>query len=254
MRLINTLDQLLKNIETVESYLAEGDENEKSKVSKYIKRGTCFLAYQVDKEIRFAPSRFLGYINNDLDKHIPSESDGRLTNKAIVTILNDKPEPNNRLEKEYFLYSYNLGIQPSENGAFGVKRKFWLLNLKVDFQTNAELTGEFPEGKIVERIHKSRERNSHVVKLAKANFKSKHGKLFCQACNFDFEENYGEVGKDFIEGHHTIAVSKMTEDHKTRPEDIAMLCSNCHKMVHKKRPWLTMDELGRLTKFKNQSR
>ncbi|HTA63017.1 MAG TPA: HNH endonuclease [Bacteroidia bacterium] len=248
MRLINTIDQLKKNIDRVENYLTEGDESEKTEISKFIKRGTCFIAYQIDKEIRFAPSRFLGYINNSLDKHIPSETDGRQTNKAIIDILNTKPEPNDKLEKKYFLYSNNLGIKPSENGAFGVKRKFWLLNLKTDFQSNEELTGEFPEGKIIERIHKHRERNSYVVQLAKTNFKKKHGRLFCQICKFDFEKAYGVIGKDFIEGHHTIAVSKMSANHKTRPEDIAMLCSNCHKMVHKKRPWLTMLDLQYLVK------
>ncbi|MES2805181.1 MAG: HNH endonuclease [Bacteroidota bacterium] len=103
---------------------------------------------------------------------------------------------------------------------------------------------------MVERTHKARERNSKVVELAKNNFKNKHGKLFCQVCDFDFEDNYGIVGKDFIEGHHTIAVSVMPADYKTKPEEIAMLCGNCHRMVHKKRPWLTMEELTKVLKTK----
>jgi 5-methylcytosine-specific restriction protein A len=30
---------------------------------------------------------------------------------------------------------------------------------------------------------------------------------------------------------------------KTRLSDLHLLCANCHRMVHAKRPWLTLDEL-----------
>jgi predicted HNH restriction endonuclease len=97
--------------------------------------------------------------------------------------------------------------------------------------------------KVVERAHKSRERNSEVVWIAKRNFKVKHGCLFCEVCGFDFEKHYGKLGCDYIEGHHTIPVSEMKPNHKTKPEDIAMVCSNCHRMLHKRRPWLSLGEL-----------
>lgn len=255
MKLIKNKEQLIKNIDTLESYLTEGDEFEISEATSLVKRGTCFVAYQVDKELRFAPSRFIGYVNNKLEIHSVSHKDGRETNKAIIDILTDKPTPNDNLEKKYFDYCNQLGIQPNEKGAFGVQRKFWRLNIEKEFDNNADLTGEFPEGKIVERTHKARERNSQVISLAKDKFKQVHGRIFCQVCGFDFEKEYGEVGKDFIEAHHTIAVSEMTPDHKTKVEDIAMLCANCHRMVHKKRPWLTMKDLDKLLKFrKNGSR
>jgi predicted HNH restriction endonuclease len=38
----------------------------------------------------------------------------------------------------------------------------------------------------------------------------------------------------------------MKAGHKTKIEDIAMLCPNCHRMAHKKRPWLKMSELKKL--------
>jgi predicted HNH restriction endonuclease len=246
MGLIKTLKQLEQNIANVEKYLTVGTNEEKKETSNLIKRGTCFVAYSINNEIRFAPSRFLGYVYNELYKHASSEKDGRETNKAINEILQAKPVQNNDLEQKYFDYCFNLGIKPSENGAFGASRKFWVLKLTHDFQENEELTGEFPEGKVVERTHKTRERNTQVIQIAKKNFKRKHGRLFCQICGFDFEKAYGKVGKDFIEGHHTIAVSDMTAEHKTKPADIAILCSNCHRMVHKKRPWLTMQELIKL--------
>ena len=100
---------------------------------------------------------------------------------------------------------------------------------------------EFPEGKEVERKHKARERNQALTKKAKDLFKRKHGHLYCQICGFDFNRIYGEIGVDFIEAHHTVPVSG--GERKTKIKDIAMVCSNCHKMLHRKRPWLEMEQL-----------
>ena len=104
----------------------------------------------------------------------------------------------------------------------------------------------FPEGKEKLRTHLQRERNPKVIREAKQRFKAKHGRLFCQSCGFDFKEIYGEVGTDYIEGHHTKAVSELSEDSLTMIEDIALLCSNCHRMVHRKRPWLSMNDLKQI--------
>ncbi len=50
-----------------------GDEEERLDASDLIKRGTCFVAYQVQGELRFAPSRFLEYIDNKLNKYSTKE-------------------------------------------------------------------------------------------------------------------------------------------------------------------------------------
>lgn len=246
MKLITSLNQLLENINTIENYLTEENEENRIEVINLIKRGACFLCYQIDNEIRFAPSRFIGYEKNNLKKHNKSHKDGTETNVAIEKILKSKPLINEKIKIEYLNYCAKLNIEPNNK-----KHKFWKLKLEKDFETNLEIFGEFPEGKLVERTHKIRERNSQLIQIAKNNFKAKYGKLFCQVCNFDFGEVYGEIGEDFIEGHHTIPVDEMKENHKSKPEEIAMLCSNCHKMVHRKRPWLKMEQLHSLIKKDN---
>ncbi|MCW5921401.1 MAG: HNH endonuclease [Saprospiraceae bacterium] len=68
--------------------------------------------------------------------------------------------------------------------------------------------------------------------------------MFCQICGFDFQQVYGKVGEDYIEAHHTLPLSEIeNEQTQTQIEDIALLCSNCHKMIHRKRPWLTMTKI-----------
>ncbi|MFD5854206.1 HNH endonuclease [Cytobacillus pseudoceanisediminis] len=104
---------------------------------------------------------------------------------------------------------------------------------------------EYPEGKEAYRLHRFRERDTRLIKEAKKLFKQKHGKLFCEACGINFEETYGDRGKDYIEAHHTKPVSKMKEGEKTRIEDIAMLCSNCHRMIHRS-PFISVSELRKL--------
>lgn len=110
---------------------------------------------------------------------------------------------------------------------------------------------EFPEGREVEKKHKLRERNQAAIRTAKELFKKKHNKLFCQVCGFDFHSKYGEIGLDFIEGHHTLPLSALKEEVKTKVEDIALVCCNCHRMLHRKRPWLEMKVLKKLIDEKN---
>jgi hypothetical protein len=104
----------------------------------------------------------------------------------------------------------------------------------------------FPEGKQVLKQHLIRERNPEVIKLAKEHYLQRHGKLICEVCEFDFAAHYGEIGEGYIEGHHTKPISEMGETEQTMVEDIALVCANCHRMLHRKRPWLSINELKQL--------
>jgi 5-methylcytosine-specific restriction protein A len=107
---------------------------------------------------------------------------------------------------------------------------------------------EAPEGKVITRLHRTKERNRKLVERKKAQAFAVHGKLECEACHFDFETRYGERGKGFIEAHHTKPVHTLTEDDKTKLSDLALLCSNCHRIVHSKRPWLSIEDLKTILK------
>lgn len=105
----------------------------------------------------------------------------------------------------------------------------------------------FPEGKIKERIHISRERNAELVRQVKSNALKRDACLECACCGFDFLATYGEVGRGFIEAHHTKPISSLHEDgEETSIDDLVLVCSNCHKMLHRRRPWLGINELSDL--------
>ena len=68
------------------------------------------------------------------------------------------------------------------------------------------------------------------------------GVLRCDVCEFSFEEVYGEVGRGYIDAHHQTPIAKLASSTPTKVGDVALLCSNCHRMIHRGNPF-TVDEL-----------
>ncbi len=82
----------------------------------------------------------------------------------------------------------------------------------------------------VKSIRYERSRVNRKICLAHKGYK-------CSICGFDFYEKYGEIGKDFIEVHHTTPVSEMGEGYKIDIDrDLIPVCSNCHSMLHRRKP------------------
>lgn len=111
-----------------------------------------------------------------------------------------------------------------------------------DAQLDDEEESEFPEGRVLYRLHRQRERNSALVKKKKASAE----RLACEVCGFDFEATYGELGTGYIECHHTQPISEYDSSQKTRLQDLALVCANCHRMLHRRRPWLRIQQLAAL--------
>jgi predicted HNH restriction endonuclease len=100
------------------------------------------------------------------------------------------------------------------------------------------------EGRLLERVHRVRERNSEVVEAVKASRPA-----VCQvvACGFDFAAHYGEKAKGFIEAHHSVPLKDLdpTGGALPDPSQIVLLCANCHRAAHRT-GCLTLDELNRI--------
>lgn len=75
----------------------------------------------------------------------------------------------------------------------------------------------------------------------------------CFGCGFNFTEKYGELGEGFIEIHHAMPLSKNLEPVATDPKtDLIPLCSNCHRMVHRKRSYvMSLQELRNIINSNN---
>jgi 5-methylcytosine-specific restriction protein A len=113
-----------------------------------------------------------------------------------------------------------------------------------DFQTaDDDGTEEAAEGRILTRLHRSRERNRKLVATKKARAMRDSGRLTCEGCDFDFADTYGERGRGYMEAHHTLPVHEIRPGQVTRLADLALVCANCHRMIHARRPWLKVEEL-----------
>ena len=91
---------------------------------------------------------------------------------------------------------------------------------------------EFTEGNVVDSHYDRRERD-HAARMMCIE----HYGYKCAICGFDFEAIYGEVGKEFIEVHHIVPISSTDGEHDVDPiKDLIPVCSNCHSILHRKRP------------------
>ena len=102
------------------------------------------------------------------------------------------------------------------------------------------------EGRVIYKLHKYRERDSSINKKKKAQALKEKGSLKCEVCNFDFLKKYGELGAGYIECHHKVPLSQLDSEGTTRLADLALVCSNCHRMLHKKIDVLSILDLKKL--------
>jgi len=82
--------------------------------------------------------------------------------------------------------------------------------------------------------HRKREQKLRAAKLKQAQQKNQ-GRLICEVpgCSFDFEKVYGEIGKDFAHVHHLKPIADRNSPSLTSLNDLAVVCANCHAMIHK---------------------
>lgn len=106
------------------------------------------------------------------------------------------------------------------------------------------------EGGLDTRTTTQRNRSNKLRDIAIHEFKKAHNnQLFCVICGFNFFETYSELGKGFIESHHLEPVYLMDiEGEKITAEKalekVALVCSNCHRMIHREKgKMLSIEEL-----------
>jgi hypothetical protein len=106
-----------------------------------------------------------------------------------------------------------------------------------------EALDEAFEGRQIPRLHLIRERDERLVRRKLEQAIKRHGKLICEVCGFDFAMYYGPLGEHFMECHHKKPLHTLSESAVTRIDDLALVCSNCHRMIHRRQAWITVEEL-----------
>jgi hypothetical protein len=82
--------------------------------------------------------------------------------------------------------------------------------------------------------HRQRERDLRNKKIAQA-LRNNHGRLICEVpnCGFDYADRYGDIGKHYAQVHHKEPLSEAPEEgRRVTLDDLAVVCANCHVMIH----------------------
>ena len=67
----------------------------------------------------------------------------------------------------------------------------------------------------------------------------------CAVCRFDFEKRYGAIGAGFIHVHHLVDIASIGGAYHVDPvRDLRPVCPNCHAMLHRERPALSIEYLA----------
>lgn len=108
------------------------------------------------------------------------------------------------------------------------------------------------EGKLRLITHLKRERNASIVEMKKRNVLDKTGALKCEACGFDFKVFYGEHGKESCEVHHLVPLHESDGIVKTELNDLAIVCSNCHRIIHRINPMPSIQDFAKIIRETSQ--
>lgn len=120
----------------------------------------------------------------------------------------------------------------------------------LDEEDDVDPDASAAEGRLLLALHRRYERDPKLRKR-KLDSVTKAGlPIACEACHFDFEATYGERGAGYIEVHHVTPLHS-TGATVTKLNDLALLCSNCHRMIHRSRPWITPSQLRFVLAYPN---
>lgn len=97
----------------------------------------------------------------------------------------------------------------------------------------------YAEGAVKQVLVDRYERNPEARRACIA-----HWGFRCTVCSFDFGEKFGALGEGFIHVHHLRPISTSKEQHDVDPvADLRPVCPNCHAMLHRTQPPMTIEAL-----------
>ena len=246
MGLVNTPNEIRKNLETMHRYLFGTKMPEREWAQKKLGNGKNFVAGTLNGRAVFGPSRFTGAEANTRKKHEADPGNGGITDDKIDAILGDRIRQGHPdwegLENSYVAYCDSVDVRPS-NYSKGNERTFWKLDHDFDWNVAHDLDLDattFVEGRRIPGSVMRLERSSKARKAC-----IKHHGTTCVVCEFDFKERYGKLGSGFIHVHHLNPLKRGVA--KVDPKkDLRPVCPNCHCMLHRGKRLLSPAELRKI--------
>jgi len=91
-------------------------------------------------------------------------------------------------------------------------------------------------------FHLRRERNPAVAEAKREAARVAGGCLKCEACDFTTRDMFPDLGGEVCEIHHRLPLAAALQAVETHVEDLAVLCANCHRAIHRTRPMMSVED------------
>lgn len=164
----------------------------------------------------------------------------RKTGDLVSRLPGRKPTNGNRLDAEV-LQAFQERPDEMDHSVQLIRAAFDAWGNDPNALPDADSPDHGPEeGGVLLRSHLRRERSSRLRHQKITEAKRRGQKVACEACGFDFFETYGSRGMDYIECHHRTPLH-VTGSVRSQLKDLALICSNCHRMIHRTMPWLAVE-------------
>lgn len=244
--LVSTIEHVVDNIETLYLYGESNDQDERKFHDARIKNGKLFAALQVRRSFRYAPSKFAGYVNNDIS-HADNlgDRDGRKTNVALSSLIGDALEAGDQgydsIDQEFLDYCNRKGIRPSQHHR---QRRYWVFRADLPEKPTAD-PKELAERveRALQRIYtkkttppKGQEKVSKISTSSERYVRDPEVIAWVLAEAAGVCENCGSLapfkrpnGEPFLEVHH---VRPLGEGGPDTTANAAACCPNCHRRLH----------------------
>jgi hypothetical protein len=157
----------------------------------------------------------------------------RVYSRGCHSSIRKPCDPDDEWTREIFRLNHANGVSGGSN----------LPDLDVDHHLGPEGGRRWRRHLVIERNRKNVERKKRLVE-------QETGSLKCEACKFSFAKFYGDLGGDFCEVHHRAPLSRVDSPVCPKLDDLAIVCSNCHRMIHKTQtptqPMMSVEDLREL--------
>ncbi|TYQ28800.1 HNH endonuclease [Pseudanabaena sp. UWO310] len=153
-------------------------------------------------------------------------------------IFTKSGEPINYVYKED-VEQIHLELQEENNNSFDVVQQNLFPDEVAQSINDLGVNKSFREGATSQVSVNAYERNHQAREKC-----IDHYGTSCVVCGFNFGKAFGELGDGFIHVHHLKPISEIREEYEINPvEDMRPVCPNCHAMIHRRIPLLSIEEV-----------
>lgn len=247
IRFVRTFSEVRENALKLHEF-ASGTTEEQKFHRIRVRNALHHVVIETESGNLFAPAKWCGAYQNDLttyhaNKDPITDHFRRVLRKTGIKQISPGHKIHQELYDQFVDYCAEYGFIHSKPDS--EQRHFHLYLIEEDNIFPDDLDSEdqkFMEGALksifVNRYERDPKARQKCIEIKGTS---------CLVCDFDFGSIYGEMGDGFIHVHHNVPLSTIGKNYTVDPEtDLEPVCPNCHAMLHRTKPPLTITKLKKI--------